>query len=394
MKNRRNHFLIIAVAILIKFFLFAFILQHAPESRFQNDSRDYLETAQCLSSRMAFAKAGEDGLPVYEYYRTPGYPFFLAFLMGGLKLSVNGVICVQILLAILAAWVIYRVALQIEPRIAFLSSAIFIYEPSVSIFSLQILSEVLFMFVMALFLLSFISYLKNRKIGKIVLAALLLAAATYVRPISYYLGWVVAVFIIYAGTRKGIKKAVIHSLAFLVIIYSFLGLWQERNYKLFGQKYFCNVVESGYKYFGLYKSYSRDKDAQAKSMAPVSYYAKVTARSFLNLMARPGPFKYFKSKTLSVAGNALAYPWMVFWLAGLVIGCLRCGRNIYYQFIILNIAYFIAASIGGVSLLASERFRVPMMPFIAVICAYGWLTLNRKRGCFSVCAGKKNSPSS
>lgn len=374
-ENKRTLWLI-AGAVLIKLFFFSFIVLHAPESRFQNDSHEYLDTSQGLSTRGAFARITGNGALEYDYYRTPGYPIFLAFLMGALKFSVNGVLLVQIFLAVLTAWVTYQATLQIEPKIAFLSAMIVLYDPPVSIFSLQILAEALFLFMMALFMLSFVSYLKNRRLSMIALSALLLAAATYVRPTSYYLGWGIAIFIIYANIRGNLKKAVIHTLVFLVIVYSLLGLWQERNYKRFGQRYFCNVVMNGYKYFGLYKSYPRNIDKDAKSMTPVAYYSKVTTRSFLNLMARPGPFKYFKSQILSAVGNALAYPWMVFWIIGLIAGIVKMRQNIYYQFALFVTLYFIAASVGGVSVLAGERFRVPMVPFIAIISASGWLFLS------------------
>ena len=168
------------------------------------------------------------------------------------------------------------------------------------------------------------------------------------------------------------------SIVFLMIIYSLLGIWQERNDKRFGQRSFCNVVLDGYKYFGLYKSYSRNKDTEAKGQTPVVYYTKTTVRSFLNLMTRPGPFKYFKSQILSAVGNVFAYLWMVFWVSGFIIGIAKTRGNIYCQFLLFLVAYFVVASIGGVSLLASERLRIPMVPFIAIISAYGWLSLKNK----------------
>jgi len=379
MKNRNKYFIIIAIAVLLKFFLFAFLANHAPQNRFQADSADYLETAQVLTSHGAFAKTNPDGSLRYEFYRTPGYPVFLAFLQGFAKFSVNGVIFVQILLTLLAAWIACKTARLIDPKIVFLSWLIVLYDPPVTIFSLMILAETLFLILMAVFMFIFIKYLRNGKISLIILSALVLVLATYVRPISYYLGALVTIFIIYASIRaKSFKKAIIHALVFLVIVYSLLGVWQERNYKRFGQKYFCNVVLDGYKYFGLYKSYSRNKDTEAKGLSPVSYYTSVTWRSFISLMTRPGPFKYFKSQILSGVGRVLAYPWMVFWVISFIFGIVKMRGNIYCQFILLVTLYFIAASIGGVSLLVGERFRVPMVPFIAIISAYGWLNLFKK----------------
>ncbi|MDD2679593.1 MAG: glycosyltransferase family 39 protein [Candidatus Omnitrophica bacterium] len=374
MKNTK-YFSVIAVAILIKILLFAFLVMYAPQSRFQSDSRDYLETAQVLSSRGAFAKADSDGSLRYELFRTPGYPVFLAFLQGLMKVPLNGVILFQVFLAILAAWITYKAALQIDYRIAFLSAVIVLYDPPISIFSLIILSETLFLFLTALFMLSFVLYLRNNKTGPVILSALMLAAATYVRPITYYLGAAVAIFIIYARIRVNFKRAFIHALIFLVIVYGLLGAWQVRNYKQAGQKTFCSVIQGNCAYMGLAGSYARFKDSIAKGMGPAHYYASATSRCFLSLMTRPGPFKYFKSAALSVAGRVLAYPWLVFWIIGFIAGIMQARRNIYYQFMFFIILYFIFTSIGGAGWIVGERFRIPMVPFIAVTSAAGWVAL-------------------
>jgi hypothetical protein len=251
MKNSKYFFSIVAVAVLVKLLLLAFLVTHAPQNRFQNDSRDYLETAQVLSAKGVFAKANSDGSLRYELYRTPGYPVFLALLQGLMKVPLNGVILFQIFLAILAAWFTYKAAVQIDYRIAFLSAVIILYDPPVSIFSLLILSETLFLFLMAIFLFSFVLYLKDNKLTLVILSALIVAAATYVRPVSYYLGAAMAIFITYANIRVNFKRALIHALIFLVIVYGALGAWQVRNYKRFGQKTFSSVIKGNYDTYGL-----------------------------------------------------------------------------------------------------------------------------------------------
>ena len=375
MKSNKYFFSIVVIAVLIKLLLFAFLVIHAPQNRFQNDSRDYLETAQVLSSRGAFAKANSDGSLMYELYRTPGYPVFLALLQGLMRVPLNGVILFQIFLAISVAWITYKSAIQIDYRIASLSAVIILYDPPVSIFSLLILSETLFLFLMAVFMLSFVLYLKNNKLSLAILSALTLVAATYVRPVSYYLGAAIAIFVIYANFRVSFKRAFIHALIFLVIVYGALGAWQIRNYKRFGQGTFSSVIKSNCDNFGLAGSYLRNKDSIAKGMGPVHYYVSATSRCLISLMTRPGPFKYFKSRALSVAGKMLAYPWMVFWMIGFIAGIMQARRNIYYQFILFNILYFITVSLGGAGWLMGERFRIPIVPFVAIISACGWVVL-------------------
>ncbi|MDD2927826.1 MAG: glycosyltransferase family 39 protein [Candidatus Omnitrophica bacterium] len=375
--KKSKYFIIIVLAVAIKFLLLIFLTVHAPQNRFQNDSRDYLETAQALSSRGAFARIGSDGSLKYELYRTPGYPVFLAFFQGIMKFPINGIIFLQIFLAILVAGITYRTALQIDYRIAFLSAVIVLYDPPLSIFSLIVLSETLFLFLMSLFMLSFVLYLKRNKTGWVMLSAVTLVAAPYVRPISYYLGAAIALFIIYANIRGNIKRSFIHALIFLIIVYGFLGVWQVRNYQRLGQRTFCSIIKGNCDNQGLAGSYSRNKDSIAKGMGPIHYYTSATSRCFLSLMTRPGPFKYFNSAALSAAGRVLAYLWVGFWVVGFIAGIRQARRNIYYQFMLFICLYFIVASIGGISWLVGERFRMPMVPYIAVISAAGWVALKR-----------------
>ena len=72
---------------------------------------------------------------------------------------------------------------------------------------------------------------------------------------------------------------------------------------------------------------------------------------------------------------------MMFWLTGLVLGLFRVRKNIYLQFILCCASYFVVVSICGAMWIAGERFRVPIMPFIAVISAHGWLSLFKSKHC-------------
>jgi len=380
MTDRSRFFKIIAIAVILKLFLFVFLLSNAPQGRFQNDSADYIESAGVISSQGTFARAGADGVLKFDLHRAPGYAFFLAVLHGAIGLPLNAVIFIQVLLGLLAAWITYKAAFCIDSRIAFLSTVIVLYDPPVSIYSLIILSELLFFFLLTCFMYAFVRYLKEKRIIQLVGSALFLVLATYVRPTSYYLGLVLGVFIVYAGIRLvTIKKAIMHALIFVCIVYGLFGLWENRNYKLTGTKTFASVIQTNPDGFGLQKSFSKLDPSIRQKTQPVVYYAKTFSKYFLSLMTRPGQFKYFRSTVLSAIGKVLAYPWMIFWMAGIIIGVSRIGGNIYYQFILLMIGYFIAASIGGAGFHVGERFRVPMVSFIAVLSAYGWSVIYAKK---------------
>lgn len=375
MQKSKSLIWIIAFALAIKIFLLAFAVISAPQSMFQNDSHDYLQTAEVLASRGIFATQDQDGSYRYEIYRTPGYPLFLAFFHDLLKIPLWGILLLQVILTLLTAFIVYRTALVIDQRIAFLSAVIILYDLPVTFFSLIILAETLFLFFISLFLYGFVIYLKNGKIGLLISLAIILAAATYIRPISYYLGIAAAALIIYANTGKGIKKIIIHTLVFLAVVYSAIGAWHYRNYLHFKQPVFSSVSSSDLARFGIFRSYARDKQAQEKKEPPVVYYIKAGTQYLMFLMTSPGTLKDLKSPPLRIAGKISGYFWVALWMLGFIVGLIKIKYNIYYKAILLFIIYFAAISVAGVTFLVEERFRVPMMPFIAIISAYGWAWL-------------------
>ena len=376
-KQSQYVLLIIIFALIIKLSLFAFAAVHAPQGKLLPDSQGYLKLSDMLASMGVFANQEGSGNLIYETFRTPGYPLFLAIFHVLMKIPLDGIILIQIAMTLLTAFITYKTALEIAPKIAFLSAAIILYDPPITIFSLTILTESLFLLLISLFMFNFMRYLKNRNVGYAILSALILAVTTYVRPVSYYLGFFIALFIIYANGRQNFKKAFAHAMIFVLIVYSLLGIWQVRNYMRCHDTGFCRAERSDLSTQGLFKSYTRNTDPYTKNMAPLPYYINASLRSLVSLMTRPGNFKYFECEPLTIAGLILGYPWMVFWLSGFIIGVIRMRRSIYIQFMLLVALYFIITSIGAQMWIMGTKLRVAMMPFIAIISAYGWVSLRR-----------------
>lgn len=373
-KKHRLFFTIIVFALIIKLSLFAFAAIHAPQGKILVDSYEYLRLSEVLASKGIFL--AENGTN-FEIFRTPGYPFFLAIFHGLMKIPLDGVVLIQIAMTVLAAFIVYKTALMIEPKIAFLSAVIILFDPPITIYSMTILSEALFLPLISLFLFFFVSYLKGKKIAHLILSAIFLAVSAYVRPVSYYLIFVIPVFMLYAGGRENFWKGLKQALIFMAVAYFIVGLWQVRNYYQCHEFIFCSSDSHNVSDIGLFKSYARNTDPYTKGMAPLPYYINVSFRTLTSLMTRPGNFKYFHYKPLTVTGLVIGYPWMVFWLSGLVMGALRCRRNVYIQLMLLITLYFIAGSVVGQMWAVDPKLRVSMMPFIAIISAYGWVYLNR-----------------
>lgn len=376
MKNKFTLLIsLVAISLILKLLLYIFVCAYAPKAKFMPDTLSYLRPGQVLVTKGIFAQPDASGALKLEAVRTPGYPLFTGLLHTVMKLSLDHMVLVQVILTIIAALVTYLAAVKIDTRLGILSVIMLLFDPPVAILSMLLLSETLFLVLSSVFLFFFVAYLKNKGIKDLVLSALFLVSATYVRPISYYLGFLVAIFIIAANVNKSFKKNTVHLLIFLGIVYTLLGVWQVRNYIHFQHASFSGIIQTNLNDQGLVHSFSRNKDPYSKDLPPFLYYINTTTRCLMSLMTRPGSFKYFRFPFLTIFGKILGYPWIIFVMTGLVAGIAAMKKNIYYRFMLLVIVYFIITSIGGVMWNVSERFRATMMPFIAILSAYGWVFL-------------------
>jgi hypothetical protein len=392
-KPRINNFLILlCTATLIKLSLFAFVCFYSPQNTINTpasghgylteaDSHGYLILADAIRHDGVFASKDDHGKLQYESFRTPGYPLFLAFFHGILNIPFWGIILIQICLSLAAAMIVYKTAGEIEPRIASLAMAIMLFDISIMVHSLVILTETLFLFFIALYMFVFFRYLKNRRLGMLICSAIIAAVLAYIRPVALYLGLAAGIFILYSGIHTGTKKTFIHAGIFLAIAYGLIGLWFVRNWYHLHTIGFSTILDvNSDEHFMLLKSYAWHKESDPQWYSPFFYYVKTTANGLLNLLARPGSLKYLRYPPINIIGKIFGYPWMIFWLTGFFAGIFHSKKNIYLQSMLWVVAYLITATLIGAVTVSGERLRLPMLPFIAVIAAFGWSTLY---GCFT-----------
>jgi len=379
----------IGIAVLIKIFLFGFAQIHAPQSKFAPDSYLYLNTAKVLVTKGAFAWADTNGALHEEYRRTPGYPLFLGVLNGLWGIPLSGVVFIQVLLTISAAFFVFKTANEIDPdpRLVFLSAGLILYSPNITVYSLKILTETLFLLLMTLYMFNFVRYLKTGAIKYILVTSCMLVLAAYVRPGAYFLGYATAGFVIYANAARDMRRTLYHAIVFLVIMYGLLGIWQLRNYVLFHDAAFTKIF---IEYNHFYTGPSGKIDLVGGVISQMDNYRSTIGRDLLSIMTRPGSLKYFDCPAITILGKILGYPLVMFWMAGLLLGITKIGRNIYFQFLLFALICILYGSIVAGTHYAGERFRVPMEPFIAIISAFGWQQLilnkrNRLLGTFGRC---------
>jgi len=226
---------------LLRILTFAFVLRlglpilawilhpQSPDIFYAADSDSYIKPALELAATGKFNNY-YDKLP--ELFRTPGYPLFL---VPGVWLGkVEAVaIFLQVLLSCLTAYYIYQTALLLfkRERIALLCAGIYTIEPLSVLFTSKILTETLFSAVFTIFLYYFLRYVESKKFLDLAIAALLLVLSAYIRPISYYLPVLIflgmIVWVVWQEPNK--KRLLLHSVGFLLISVSLLGIWHGRN---------------------------------------------------------------------------------------------------------------------------------------------------------------------
>jgi hypothetical protein len=209
----------------------------------QIDTSSYLLPGRNLLFHGSFVF--QDGQPYLS--RTPGYPLFLALTtLPGMEFAV----LVQVILSALTVVLVWRLARGIfeDDRIALLSAWIFAFEP-VSIFnSIALMSETLFLVLFLLSLERLVQFLRGHRLLVLAQAGIFLAAATFVRPVTYYLPVPLALglFLVLARVPALRWKA---PAVLLLTALPWLAAWQIRNWVETGFSGFSSIgVENPYFY--------------------------------------------------------------------------------------------------------------------------------------------------
>jgi Dolichyl-phosphate-mannose-protein mannosyltransferase len=186
------------------------------------DTDSYLEPGCNLLLHGGFAEAG---LP--DIIRTPGYALFLAIvsLAGPIATALT-----QVFLSALTVVLVWRLARGVfkNGQIALLAAWFFAFEPLFVIYSILLLSETLFLLLFLLSLDRLIEFLRERRLPTLAIAGLWLAAATFVRPVTYYLPIALAVGLaLTLASVPGLRwKA---PAVLLLSVLPWLAAWQIRN---------------------------------------------------------------------------------------------------------------------------------------------------------------------
>ena len=210
----------------------------------QGDTSSYLEPGRNLIVHGVFARSGAP-----EIDRTPGYPLF-AELTGMLYGNVLLTVCVQILVSLVSLLLVRRIAERLFPggRAGVIAAWLFAVEPLSIVSTVRLMPETLFVALLLLCLDRVLEFERNGRLVVVAQGGLILAAATFVRPASYYLIFALAIATGVSARRRGSlwwKAPAI----LLACALPWLMAWQLRNYTETGYSGFSSIVEKNLYFF-------------------------------------------------------------------------------------------------------------------------------------------------
>ncbi len=340
--------------------------------------------------------------------REPGYPILLAGLYKTVGRSLRAVQFVNLIFALATAWLITRIASQLSSSrlLIFGSPLLFLLHPETLLAESRGGIEILFGFMLALFILTVLRAVKTNRWRDYLVSGAVLGLTCLVRstPILFpvfLLGYVLAF-----DRRRHSAVAIVRNFALMAAaMFVVLSPWIVRNYKLTGKfvptasvlgvaaqaglyhsahhalGYVVADTEAGrqrnrlaqrfgfqfrpgyYQYF--YSSadelaFSRDlfdRVVRRYESSPLLLVRTVLDNAFFNFWCGA------KTRISALMDAVVQLPFVALALVGLVI-CLRAGRARETVPMALLVVYIVAVS---TPILAQARYSAPLTPFLSIL---------------------------
>jgi len=180
----------------------------------------------------------------FDAFRTPVYPIFIALIYSISSCSVWLVLLIQIFISIISVWLIYKITSKIFSRkIGLLSALLYAIDIPQALYTVYLLTDTLFvlLFLAAIYFLC--NIMKKNGLTSICISAIFLGLATLVRPISFLFPFIVVFFILVFSNLK-LKKRLVYSLLFIICSIITISPWLLRNYSKYGEAKLSSI--SGY----------------------------------------------------------------------------------------------------------------------------------------------------
>ncbi len=385
------------------------------------DSHDYVRLAQALVEDHRYLI---DPGSVPAFFRSPGYPAFLALVWLFTPDSPWYALVVQAAVAVVGLLILYHLAVRLVGGswLPLLVTAVVALDPVRIMAAGRVLSETLFTTLLLGFLLlctrlADAPHPARRLLG----AGTLLTAATFVRPTTYYLPVLVAIGLLAGGRRWrwGWRKGGLAIGAFLLPAVLLCGAWQVRNQQQVHTSSFAGVQDFNLYFVWAAPAFAADQGRPAEAVrqefkhdvgtisnragqehrVPARYptvgswYDDLATRAGTVLRHHPHgaavvAWRGGKRLLTETPDNVvdgywgwtrpdlvrdLQRTWPYLLLYGAALGLwpvLRRGaRDRFAGFLVVTTTIYLVATSAGYG--ADSRFRVPVTPLLAVVTAAG-----------------------
>ena len=236
---------------LISLFIFSFFVRAAVFYFYLEKDKNYWQVDSNTYHKIAESVAQGDGFYTNNkpnFYRLPGYPFFLSIYYKCFSADTKNVLWLQILLASIIPILIFFLSFVLISGNIWIAKCASFYSSihlGLILYSGFFMSETLFIFLFFIFAILFFQNLHTYL--NLFLAGIFLGLASLVRPVGHYLVFFAILNLFFWGNKfkYKIKKSVIFFVGWLVVV----GPWLLRNYLLLGQVFFHTLPGGHFLHF-------------------------------------------------------------------------------------------------------------------------------------------------
>ncbi len=207
------------------------------------DMDSYIRQGAMLLHEGRFAMPGAADLSTFH---TPLYPALIAANMWvfGDDVGPYAMIYEQIILLFLTGLTVAAIVARTHPSLAFSALLLMIFNPNSFAAAQGTQPETVFTFLLVSALYLFFAFVRSKRFWLLPAIGLLVAVATYCRPVGLYLGLMIPAGVALYATigcvsfQQGARQVVIYfvrSLIVIIVIILALAPWYSRNYDIVGQ---------------------------------------------------------------------------------------------------------------------------------------------------------------
>lgn len=341
--------------------------------------------------------------------REPGYPLLLAGLQLTFGSSFTAVKAANLCLALATAWLITRLARRVSnsPAMIYIPPLMFLFHPATVIAECRGGVEILFTFLIVLFMVVLYPAMESSRWGLYALSGMVLGLAVLVKSTPILFPVFLFGYLFFFGQRG--RLATFGRIALMMAaMYAVLSPWIVRNYSLTGKfiptasvlgvsmqagQYICEHRATGEPMWQLDREAAFERDNVARGLGLKfkqddfyyqTFYSSADELVFSSALARQVADRYRthpllclecmssnliyfwsagKTEQSTIANLLVQLPYLILGIAGVVVS-VRSGQFKLVGVLVLFIAYVMAVH---APILAQARYSMPLIPFISIL---------------------------